>query len=222
MRLMIAAPTRSGTSYMTHVLQSAGVRVRHENWRRKEGRSDPTFSSVGYTFVQDNPDEYDIIFHQLRNPLHQMASAARHVRGVVKGCLERLGRPIDEWAVCEECLERGYRHCQTRKISSRRGPATEYFCLRIARRLMEYWYHMNLAAEKIAGWRYKIEDFAKNGNVRKEFWSRLGMEDYIPQNEWRGKVGTYVTLTWGMMQAADHSLAEQVRAKAEAYGYQVE
>lgn len=69
MKLCILGCGRSGTSYTASMLNSAGLRIGHE-YPGQDG-------SVGGIFwkkTRRNLLDYDVIWHQVRNPIHTIAS----------------------------------------------------------------------------------------------------------------------------------------------------
>ena len=94
---------------------------------------------------------------------------------------------------------------------------------------MVYWLHWSRLAERIAEWRYRIEDL---GNVWDEWCNRLGHPELIERKEellskkWQGyrrnsQPETYTPLRWRQLRKIDGDITAQVIEQGRRYGYKI-
>jgi len=221
-RVLITGCGRSGTRYMTFVLRRLGLDVPHERLGR-DGMASWTMAVEAaerpYGPASDAV-QFEHVFHQVRDPLAVIRS------------VETFGP--DSWAFV-------YAHtsCRPEDPPLVRGA--------------KYWLHWNDHAERLACWRYRVEDVASalpdlcarlgvafrpvaarvpaDVNTRRrgralhladELAERLHVD--VPRRL-RDRLATTSRpeppLTWDELEATDALLADRVRERALAYGYEV-
>ncbi len=74
-RLIILSSGRSGTSRTAMILNDAGLEFGHEKLLKHGG--------IGWTIDWSNIKENDLVFHQVRHPVHTISSMMSHVPNVI-------------------------------------------------------------------------------------------------------------------------------------------
>lgn len=213
MRLLVAAASRSGTLYMTHFLKELGLLAGHENHVIKSPKKSPTCCLTGYTFIFEDPSLYAHIFHQVREPIKAISSITTHPFGVFVRVEEHFKLPTME-SCCDRCKD------QHPKDGCRMWWGKDFVCENQIKRAARYWLYLNDQAEKIAEWRYKIEDL-DTPSVFKEFCERLelGEKEYPKLVIPNSRKENYIPLSYDDISAVDKYLGEKIKEKAEKYGY---
>lgn len=139
--ILITGCGRSGTRYVSYLLDLLGLDVGHE----KMGR-DGTASWYMVVPSHSPPFGPASTEYMFRTVLHQV----RHPLAVIPSTLSFKERSWDY--ICENLgLDR---HQEPLRLG------------------LSYWYHWNLKAGRLAGWRYKVEDMAE---IFPEFCSHVGV-----------------------------------------------
>ena len=207
MKVLICAPIKSGTKYIYRALNDVGIEIGHEK-PKKDGLS-------GYSFVMQDPDKYEIIVQQTRDPLKSISSAAKYRSFWCEICEPHLGLHSDYPQLCKLCKEHGI--SQTDGCGMR--PKENYVCPTKVLRTMKYWYCMCRDAEKMSSWRYKVEDYYNDTETRKTLHDMLGVKKNKPVFEWAPNNPNYTYLDWDYLEGIDAKLTEMIRDKAKLYGY---
>jgi len=213
-QVLICGTMRSGSKYIFKALNHLRPRVavRHEN--RKPGY----YGITGWTFIKMNPGDFDIIFHQVRDPLKVMSSCSGYPVYFFEDPEGFFPIKYQYPKICDQCLDHG--HGVNDGCGHRSG--ARYLCHIRVLRTMRYWYYMNLAAEKISSWRYHVEDFHNDEGTRKEMYRRLGIPEQQPSPDhlWGGEnPERYTMLTWDLLRELDEELASKIWDKCHEYGY---
>lgn len=204
--IVITGCPRSGTRYISCVLQYLGKDVRHEylgtNGVASAGiaaaASRKLFMGHTRAFSAYTPKQVaraaTVLLHQVRHPLDFLASAAQNLDGF--------------WDDVGKIIPHG-----------QKDPPL----LRAAK----YWYHWNVLAEKLCQWTYRVEALS---NLFDEFCRRTGARHdrsvfgTIPTNVGADMGVWYklkrVRVTWNNISALDRILCRKIRAKATEYGYE--
>jgi len=192
-KLLIVGCGRSGTRYASKALRAAGLDVGHE----KPGADGMAhWRSVGR---EADLGSHDVVRHQVREPL-----------GVIASFHTVMGRSWD--FVCE---------------TEPRVPRDDPVLLRC----MKYWLYWNDLCESVAGGTYRVEDFQEElPEMARALGRELSGADLeaarrVPRNDHtrrRGHKasGAYPEVAWGDLEAADGSIAAEIRAMAGRYGYE--
>lgn len=224
-RLLVTGCGRSGTKYISFVCRRLGLDIPHEKLGR-DGIASWTMATPAAVRPYGPPTDvvrFRHVFHQVRHPLHVIASVESF-------------EPAS-WAFIGMHIECG---------------RDEPVVLRGAR----YWLHWNELAERMAEWRYRVEDI---DTVLDEFCSRIGITcdaavlSRVPRDintrvngrafhrveelfermrlEMPSRLRTALersnerpnhgSLDWNDLDALDAELAQRIRSKAAAYGYDV-
>ncbi len=193
-QLLITGCSRSGTTYIAHVLIANGLQVTHE--------ADGTYGIVSWpmcantTLAPWGPGfkkyQFAHIFHQVRHPLKTIASASHELK--------------KSWKfICEQC------------------PAIHLNEPAIVK-AAKYWYYWNLMAERKAELTYRIEDMEKIlPEMSRRLGVPLDPQVLlsIPKNTntWHSTT----TYTWKELQGAlSPALYRRVYLLAKRYGYSTE
>lgn len=223
-KLLVTGCPRSGTKYISRVLQALGADVTHHTMGH-DGLASwcmaVTAADAPWGPARDERQRFDLVFHQVRNP-------ARVIPSMVT-------LHADSWAfVC--------RHVPC--------DPSEPLLLRCAK----CWYYWNRQAERIAQWRYRIEaleevfpTFCERVGVRadraalervgprvnsraftgfpaicKRACDRLGVEPPARLRTHHVDPSVYRRVTacsWDALRRLDPNVADQVWNLAHEYGY---
>jgi hypothetical protein len=191
-RLLIVGCGRSGTRYISKVLCRAGLGIGHE----KPGNDGmANWMSVA---IPDDISSYDVIWHQVRHPLGVIASFGTVMERTWRFIYEKEPRILPDDAVLLRC--------------------------------MKYWLYWNQRCEDCASLSYRVENLRV---LLPSFLERLGLEPTkdvvaeslkVPTNDHTRRQGhrvssVYPKLVWADLVRQDASIAAQVRAQAQGYGY---
>jgi hypothetical protein len=197
--LLIVGCARSGTFYMSTLLQRSGIDIQHEKMGKQGTIAWPmtvgSLSVKGPLFY----GRFKHIFHQVRHPLRQITS--RSIQN------SDLGDP--RWIFVREHIP------EIRKTDS------------ILVSCAKYWYYWNLKAEKIAQWRYRIEDIDQ---IVDEFEARSGLLIHravlktLPRDiNTRKETKAARTITWKKLKKEiPRDLYQNIQNMARRYGYPTE
>lgn len=189
---LITGFPRSGTGYASSVLRSAGIDAGHEVLGDDGVVSWPHFFGGGALSWMGEVESvaFDVILHQVRDPLKVIASAQTLKDESFEYMFDRLGyRP--------------------------RGKSR----LRWA---MWAWLEINEAIEKVASFRYRVEDFSESWP---EICRQIGVDQVPPFPKDVSKntnARPHDDLTWEALRRCDRRLYRRIRAKADKYGYREE
>lgn len=188
---LITGCGRSGTVYISKVLNQAGLDVGHEKLGR-DGAVSPLWlvSDRRYPAYhqQGSRPEFDIILHQVRHPLGAIASLTTTAPKSWKWLLKHV--PID--------------------------PRSH-----VLQMSAEFWLHWNIKAEDAAVYTYRIENLEWSWEKIKELTGARGCYGDavagVPENV---NARSHINVTWDMIEDAT-PLAYQIRGLAEYYGYEL-
>jgi hypothetical protein len=152
-------------------------------------------------FYLDKLAPFDLIFQQLRHPLAVIASMYT----------------LKAWKAAAEYFPLGDPH----------PPTPEGKLIRN----MRSWWFWHSAGEKIASWRYKVEDLLPTnhtlGPIYQEWCDRLQITPitHIPSTarfykNSRRISPDYRVVSWDDLEAVDQELYKKIRDKAFKYGYE--
>lgn len=191
--IVITGCPRSGTAYITVLLNALGVKIGHEavredgiaSWllaaRSNKGPYGPGFSKLGTRPLA--------VVHQVREPLATIAS------------MTTLLGPSWKFAASH--------------IDCAREPS-------LVRMAMKLWVGWNALTEKIAEKRYRIEEIDTVLPELLKFFNRAPAGNLqavladIPRNV---HTRPHDTLTWQDLEREDQALSERVREMSKTYGY---
>lgn len=191
--LLITGCARSGTHYITQVLNLCGLKLRHErggedgmvSWlmAAKSGRT--PFGPGGNKF------QFVHIFHQVRDPLKSIASICKEPRE----SWEYICKHVPEINIFDPLLVRA----------------------------AKYYYYWNLMAEKKAEWTYRIEDlenvFDKMSKILGITLDKTAV-DKVPKNI--ATRGYTAPLTWAdIREVVEPELYRKLIKMAIRYGYPI-
>jgi hypothetical protein len=194
--MLITGHPRSGTKYMSWFLSVHGLNMPHEgntamNCSIYEQNLDGV---VSYEHIKDH-DKYDVIIHQVREPLKTISSS--------------LTNQYETWLnICSIIKNSPYGWEDLRN---------KYFASRESS-WMWSWLSLNEYIEKYAEWRFKIEELEDN---YKELCNRLGIKplDVFPPIPTNHNTRKHKTFTWSDLMSIDSDLTERIKLKAKEYGY---
>ena len=185
MRRLILAYPRSGTVYTAKIVKAHGIEFGHED-QNPENQSDGTISFLKL----NNTCEFDVILHQLRDPLKTISSATKIL-------VPRTYRQF-------------YALLNIDKADQERSKLY---------RIMLTWLRFNERAEKVAEWRYRIENIDE---VYPELCRRLKikLKKGFPSRNRLVNSRPHPMLTWDDLDKEDFALSQRIKEKAKQYGYE--
>ena len=207
MKILIAAPIKSGTKYIYRALNDVGIEIGHEK-PKKDGL-------VGYSFIMQDLDKYEIIVQQTRETLKSISSASTYRSFWFEICEPHLNITSDYPKICHECNKLGIK--KTDGCSMR--PKENYVCHIKVLRTMRYWHAMCQKAEEISSWRYKIEDYYDKQSVRLHLHNLVGAKTTNIAFENKSSSSGYTLLDWDYLKKIDPELTKMIKEKTEMYGY---
>ncbi len=201
----IMAHPRSGQNYMSHILQEVGLNMAVGYLGGKEKKildieryntENPVRDGViTFQFLKD-VSPFSMVLHQVRHPLDSIVSSLTEP----SGSFNLIFRTID-W--CNYVIPK---HDMDGFNKSKLALP------------MWTWFYLNDEIEKVADWRYKIEDI---DNVFPEICERFGVKppDKVPdvRRNWYGR--PHMKCSWSDLEEADKELCDKIREKGEKYGY---
>ncbi|GJL83888.1 MAG: hypothetical protein DHS20C01_35220 [marine bacterium B5-7] len=191
-RLLITGSSRSGTHFISRLLNEAGIDI------YTEAMGDDGI--VSWCLTADTPNvpwgpaktfySFDQIWHQVRHPLSAIAATQ---------ILD-----IHTWDFIYE---------QIPEIDP-----DEPLILQCAK----YWYYWNCKAEEIAGFRYRIEDLQSAWSEITTRLGLSVDDDFLAHIDTWGNAHKhkYDPVTWDELERLDRPLTDKIRNKAIAYGYE--
>ncbi len=200
---------KSGTKYIYKALNNVGVKIGHEK-PKQDGL-------IGYSFIMQNPKNYEFIIQQTREPLKSISSAARYGKYWFEICEPHLGLTSEYPILCERCKAHGIRQ----KDGCGMRHKEDYICKVKILRAMRYWYCMSKKAEALSSWRYKVEDYISDQRVRGQLHRFAGASSNKEPLEWNANPGSYIILNWQILESIDSDLTKMIQDKAIKYGYSI-
>ena len=184
MRRLILAYPRSGTVYTTKMVKAHGIEFGHEDQNLRK-QADGTISFLEL----NNTCKFDVILHQLRDPLKTISSSAKVL--VPKSCRQL---------------------CELLDIDKADQKKSKLYWTMLT------WLKFNEYAEKVAEWRYRIEDI---DIVYLELCQRLRIEprENFPPKNTSVNHRSYPMLTWLDLNEEDFALNQRIKEKTKQYGY---
>lgn len=182
--------------YMAYLLQALGLDVRHEavgydgavSWREQTGK--PFSIRVNTVADERIPIEFEHVFHQVRNPLHTIAS------------IRTISPQAWRYASKHVAIPPGSGSDSTLK------------------RAMWLWHGWNLRCERQAEWTYRIEaiddvfdELCSRLGIRAARHVLRGMPRSINSRE-------HMTVGWAELFAEDPDVAREILDMATRYGYE--
>jgi hypothetical protein len=194
--LLITGCARSGTFYMSLLLQKSGFDIRHESLGNDGAVAWPM--AVGSLSIRGPifQGQFKHVFHQVRHPLHQITSRS----------IQNSDLRDPRWIFV--------------RLHTPQIKPTDSILVSCAK----YWYYWNLKAEKIAEWRYHIEDIDQ---IIDEFESRSGLSINRKQLKslsrdinTREETKRAPKITWKQLkQKIPGDLYTNIEEMARRYGY---
>ena len=181
-RLILAYP-RSATTYTAKMLQTHGLRFGQET------RGDQTDGTISY-FKVHYPHKYDVVLHQVRDPLKTISSA---VTVLVK-------RTHNEFNILFDI------------DMADRNKSKLY-------QVMQTWLMLTELAEERADWRYRIEDIDEVYPELCRRLKIQSKEGFPPQDKLVNS-RLHPMLTWNDLDKEDFDLSQRIKEKARQYGYE--
>ena len=195
MKVLIASAGRSGTRYTSYLLSLYGLDVGHEHLGRD--------GMIGWNWIQQSPQDFDLVLHQSREPLAAIRSAMTHTNRLFKNCEVHYGPPPISGEDSHPKLI----------------PA------------MWYWLNHNKLAKKTAGYHFKVEHLGEEGYVRNSILFALGLEKaphpkVQPPRNLNSRKATLArrnipVLTWQDLTHASENLSLEIQSLAQTLGYSI-
>ena len=186
-RVLILGHPRSGTLYTSVVLRTLGLQVEHER-EGKEGAVTGHFWYGEWSF-----DNYDVIIHQVRNPLKVIASCTKM----------RLRNP----KVIHHLAGIGKKKLTPRQFRNK------------VLRYMVTWLGFVNWVDTICKWRYCVEDMA---DAFPKLCDEFGLPPTTPLPPIPNNINhlNHRMLTYNDLRKLDSELANQIYTKACEYNYE--
>lgn len=224
-KLLITGCGRSGTKYITFLLQRLDLDVGHEKLGRDGVAS--WYMAVDADSVPFGPARrevtFEYVYHQVRHPLSVIASATtfKDVSWQFICAHQPIG--LDEPLLLRCAKYWYYWNLEAEKIAQSRyrvedlHASIEALCERLGRKAD----------------RARIESVSKDVNTRsrgrafhiyEDLCGRLGLEPsrFVKRClEWFSRPSPPPVVTWETLRALDRSLTEKIQSKAAEYGYEV-
>ena len=182
MRRLILAYPRSATTYTARMICAHGLKFGHET------RGNQTDGTISY-FKVHYPHKYDVVLHQVRDPLKTISSA---VTVLAK-------RTHNEFNILFDI------------DMADRDKSKLY-------QVMQTWLMLNKLAEERAGWRYRIEDIDEVYPELCRRLEMQPQEGFPPQNR-LVNTRPHPMLTWNDLDKEDFALSQRIKEKTRQYGY---
>ena len=215
MKLLVSASSRSGTVFVTKFLNELNLLTAHENHMQPKKNPDrrKNICLAGFTFIFENPIQYEHIFHQVREPIKSICSITTHPPGVFDRVEKHFGLTHLD-SNCDMCRKKHP------KDGCRVWHGKDFVCKNQMFRAARYWFYLNQQAEKISEWRYKIEEI-QAPSIFQEFCDRLelGKKECPPLTIPNSRKGNYIEFTYEDIIETDPVLGKKIKEKAQQYGY---
>jgi hypothetical protein len=190
--LLIIGCARSGTTYITNVLNRCGYKVGHE-WPKRDGACswEMAVNTDKVPFGRGKKGHhFERVFHQVRHPLKVISS-------------HYYTAPPESFAFIREHLP---------EISGEDSLLTQ---------TAKYWYYWNLLCEKQSEWTYRVEELSSRwGEFEERMGKKLDKTalDVIPKTT--NTRGSFTYLTWADLEKElDPDLYQKIRDLSQRYGY---
>jgi hypothetical protein len=191
--LLITGCARSGTGFISHLLQACKMQIGHEK-TQKDGVSSWVMCTdakhVPWAVDSRHKIRFSHIFHQVRHPLNVIASVQTEGEPSWKYILKHIPEIKKEDSRIVKCAK--------------------------------YWYYWNLKAEQQAEWTYQVEQIDQVWNEfcsrlgRKLNRSQL---EAVPRNV---NTRTHTEISWEDLKAQlDPELYDNIQKLAARYGYTI-
>ena len=180
-RLILAYP-RSATTYTSKMVRAHGIKFGHETF------GDPTDGLISY-FKIHYPYKYDVVLHQVRDPLKTISSALTVL----------AKRTHNEF------------HTLFAMDDADRKRSKLY-------QVMWTWLELNELAEEASEWRYRIEDIDEVYPELCKRLEIQPQEGFPPVNR-LVNTRPYPMLTWDYLDKEDLALSQRIKEKTKQYGY---
>jgi hypothetical protein len=196
--LLITGCPRSGTTYTAKCLKESGMDINHEF---PGAQGCVSFSMVDNYYHELLPAfnvEFKHVFHQVRDPLDVISSIYTNYSAQTLWC---------------KVYSYLFRRFTSRSIPEYNNNDSSLIMI------AKFYYYWNLKAEKMAEWRYRIEDFV---SIIPEFERRLGIQvkiGNVPKNTntWH-KINR--KFTWkDLEEQLPSELCLNLKNMAQRYGY---
>ncbi len=193
--LLITGCSRSGTMYISKILNECGLNIGHE-WTEKDGLSSWLFAvntDAAPWGPQPNQIHFQHIFHQVRDPLKVISSVFTH-------------EPLESWQyIIAHIPEISWEDSRLTKAS-------------------KFWYYWNLKAEQKAEWTYRVEaikEILPEFSQRLGIPLDPSALDRVPTNSnTRGSYYFAEEFKWSDLEAElSPELYANIRQLANRYGY---
>lgn len=172
---------RSGTTFMTNVLKASGLAVKHERAGLDGG--------VGYNMLwKDDPLNYRLVFHLVRDPRMVISSLQETVQHVWKktGCPETWWRQhnlaCERWLV--ECAENGVHVMRFQIESYRLGMMAIWRTLGLTTNPVLDVRRQPLRETRRLRWQ-ELEHHTVLMAMRYGYGQDLGNQEPTPERDWR-------------------------------------
>lgn len=195
--LLITGCGRSGTEYMATLLKASGYKIYHEH-NGKHGCV--SWSMAVYSLSPWGPlmyKKYQHIFHQVRNPLDVITSWYINLHDLTRDEWIFIRKHIPQISLADSLLV----HCA------------------------KYWYYWNRKVERMAEWRYQIENIdhiIDEFQVRARMLLNVDLLKTLPRNK-NSWADTKNKITWkDLEQHLPSELYTNIVNMASRYGYSTE
>lgn len=201
--ILIAAHPRSAQNYISRVLSTTNKQI-GVGYSRADGKKffedDVPVKDGVVSFSQiRRPDRFDVILHQVRDPLKVISSSTTEEFGTyllifrtVNGFPKQVkNRDYDNW---EQMFKE--------------NPVIPLWT----------WVHLNKAIDRVSSLRYRIEDIDQ---AYPEICRLLDIEPEpkVPDIPRDFNTRPHINYTWRDLESFDNQLCEEARKMAERYGY---
>ena len=205
MRRFIMAHPRSAQNYISRVIYKTGLSM-GVGYKSSDGKTfykdNPPVKDGIVSFYHKGTMDGDVVLHQVRDPLKVISSARTETQATFNAMFKVIGD-----------IPRKDKFYEKDGILF--SPALT----------MWTWLHLNEAIEKLAQWRYRIEDIDK---VYPELCEKLKAKplDKVPDvprnfNTRKPKHPFFKQgySTWEELEEIDKELYDRIREKGKKYGY---
>ena len=168
-KILIVGTPRSGTHYITNILEQVGHKIKHEHNYNGYSENEIT-GAVSFTKAL-HPENYDVVLHQVRNPLKTIKSML----------WLRMWRPDNDYIDnTGQSFVAASPLFDTEFGQDYRDNLVEYMPqIKNNSKILQhaiFWYYWTKKCEQIADFTYRIEDFNKdNGFLILNWINKLGI-----------------------------------------------